>query len=232
MEKTHELFKSFDLYTEVVQQNYMRHKELIAITKAQLATKGVRDGDTLLDLGCGNAYFSKEVYPSDVQLHYKGVDLSPDAIKSAKLMLQGNTKWKTELIAEDMLQFLNNEESSVKFISSGFCLHHLATEQKKEVFTAVKERLVPGGTFFLYDVAMEDDDDKPAFNKRQLNWYNKAWHTISKEQMEAISAHILNEDFPEKVTTYTNWAKTLGFSQVNQLYRDPNKLYVCLEFVF
>lgn len=231
MEKTHELFKSFDLYTEVVKQNYMRHNEMIAITKERLATKGVQHGDTLLDLGCGNAYFSKEVYPSEVKLQYKGIDLSSDAIKSAKAMLQNQPNWEMQLIADDMLHFLKSEQSKVQFISSGFCLHHLATAQKQEVFALVKEQLLPGGTFFLYDVAMEDTDDKPTFNKRQLNWYHKAWHTISKAQMEAIETHILQEDFPEKVSTYKNWAKSLGFAGINQLYRDPNNLYVCLEFV-
>ena len=78
---------------------------------------------------------------------------------------------------------------------------------------------------------MEERDNKPIFNKRQLNWYRKAWHSISNEQMAAISEHILKEDFPEKVSTYKNWAKAFGFSQIKQLYRDPNSLYVFLEFV-
>ncbi len=231
MEKTHELFKSFDLYSEVVQQNYMRHKELIAITKERLSQKGIQDGATLIDLGCGNAHFSKEAYPAEICLHYKGIDLSENAIYSAKNMLHDRSNWDVALVCDDMLHFLENSQEKVQFISSGFCLHHLSTPQKKAVFSALKKRLLAGGTFFLYDVAMEERDNKPIFNKRQLNWYRKAWHSISNEQMAAISEHILKEDFPEKVSTYKNWAKAFGFSQIKQLYRDPNSLYVFLEFV-
>ena len=148
MEKTHELFKSFDLYSEVVQQNYMRHKELIAITKERLSQKGIQDGATLIDLGCGNAHFSKEAYPAEICLHYKGIDLSENAIYSAKNMLHDRSNWDVALVCDDMLHFLENSQEKVQFISSGFCLHHLSTPQKKAVFSALKKRLLAGGTFF------------------------------------------------------------------------------------
>ena len=227
--ESHKIFQKFDLYAEVVQQNYMCHKEIIEVARALLSLEKLDAKFTHIDLGCGNAYFINAIYSENTAVHYIGVDLSPAALIDAENNVKHKIKWKSEFYCDDLLGFLKKQKTKVQFISCGFCLHHLPTDHKKEVFKIVQKRLRAGGSFFLYDV-VRNEESKKTYNKRQLELYKTNWNTIPKDTMELIGKHILNEDFPENMSTYIKWGKEVGFSNVEVAYRDPNKLYAFIEF--
>ena len=48
--------------------------------------------------------------------------------------------------------------------------------------------------------------------------------------MKMVETHMLNEDFPEKLSTYQEWGEEVGFQRSEILYRTPHEFYVFIEF--
>ncbi len=227
--KTHKIFKKFNLYEEIVRHNYMYHEELIHVTKKRLNILEENRSITFLDLGCGDAYLTSQLFPKEAPINYVGVDLSESALKDAEINLSGYSGWEVDLHCEDLLDFLKKNNTKFQIISCGFSLHHLKTEDKKKVFKEVKKSLKPGGLFLLYDV-VRGEETVDEINRKQIEVYKKAWAKIPSDSMQLIEEHMINEDFPEALTTYEKWGGEIGFSQSEILYRTPHEFYVLIEY--
>jgi len=227
--KEHKIFTKFNLYEEIVKQNYMYHKELIEVAQKRLQPKSVNKPLFYLDLGCGDAYFISQVYTKDVPVNYTGVDLSESALNDANKNLQDYKKWNIDLRHSDLLSHIRNDTTKYDIISCGFSLHHLSKSDKRAVFGEIKKSLVQGGLFLFYDV-VRDKETREEINRIQIDHYKKKWISIPKDSMKLVEEHMIKEDFPEKLTTYQDWSKEVGFSQSEILYRTPHEFYVFIEF--
>ena len=72
------------MYGPTVQALYIESIEAQEIRFDVLLDCGIKNGDTVLDVGCGFADFYRYMCAKGLEIDYTGIDLSPDMIESAK----------------------------------------------------------------------------------------------------------------------------------------------------
>lgn len=103
----------------------------------------VQDGDTVLDIGCGNGRLVTVF--EDVDLHYTGVDFSKELIAIA----QENKGAQGTFIHANALA-LPFEDNSFNTVFSFAVLHHIPSQENRAQFVAEAHRVLkPGGVCIL-----------------------------------------------------------------------------------
>jgi SAM-dependent methyltransferase len=203
--------KSWTLYDEITERNYMCHREIYAAVATLLRSRSAGNPYTVLDLGCGNARFLAPCLEASPPAAYHGVDLSSAALGEAEDHLSGISK-KT-LTRGEMLSFLEGSSGSFDLIFTGFAVHHLDTEAKQRFFKASSLRLAPCGELIMVDVARGEGETRECYLESYIRMMRTAWTGISPEHLEEACAHVKAHDFPETVTGLKQMAFRAGFSQ-------------------
>lgn len=102
----------------------------------------IKEGDSVLDLGCGNGRAFREITEKGAE--YVGVDFSEELIKEAKFIHpEGNFKVANAL----QLPFVD------EFFDKIYCfavLHHIPSQELRKQFMEEAQRVLkPGGSFIL-----------------------------------------------------------------------------------
>ena len=212
-----QLFRtSWSLYDAVIDGNYMFHRELHGCVRPLIAARAALGNYALLDLGCGNARCLAETLTAFPPAHYLGADLSRAALDGAALALKPLPA--LELREEDMLRCTEQlRPGSFDLVYSGFAMHHLAADEKEQLFRAVASALSPGGQFLLVDVLREEHESREAYLDRYLRMIREEWRTLTAEQVEEVSEHITLHDYPESFPVLANMARACGLGMARQL---------------
>lgn len=110
----------------------------------------LHDGDTLLDLGCGNgSQCVKLAEQSEGRVKIIGLDLTEAMIKKAKAIHQRKTI--TYLVGD--IHALPIEQESVDVVLSNCVINH--SPDKYKVYTEIYRVLKTGGYFLIGDIASE-----------------------------------------------------------------------------
>jgi tRNA (cmo5U34)-methyltransferase len=111
-----------------------------------------RNGNSALDLGCGDGLFVQQLLRIDPDMEATLVDASADMLAAARNRLSGLERAHfvqasfQDILIDDPLRV------SFDFILSSLAIHHLDREQKEALFEYVFSRLKPGGMFVNVDV--------------------------------------------------------------------------------
>jgi len=136
-----EFLQAFDelekLYPRVLPLTMWRAWELAAYRRFQLP-------EPVLDLGCGNGQFFKQVWPRIEKV--VGIDISADAIQRAR---QSGTYQRVHLSPAHQIPEAN---STFKAVFSNCAMEHM--DQIDSVVKDVRRVLRPGG-FFLFSVVTD-----------------------------------------------------------------------------
>jgi tRNA (cmo5U34)-methyltransferase len=143
-----------------------------------------------LDLGCGDGRLIRLVLDARPEVEeVVGIDRSPPMLDRARANFAGEPR--VELRPGDLREPLA-PLGRFDVVTSGFAIHHLSDARKQLLFTEVRERLEPGGTFANLEVvesatpelqaAFEaaigrlggDPDDQLAPVEAQLAWMRAA----------------------------------------------------------
>lgn len=105
-----------------------------------------KDGEFLLDLGCGSGAFTIRLHRAYPTNPVAGMDISPDCIRKASQLLPAARFWVGDILAGSV------EANSVDVAILFGVLHHFSNLEPvaREVFRILK----PGGRFFSYDPHM------------------------------------------------------------------------------
>lgn len=110
---------------------------------------GISEGDTFLDVGCGNGSFLRGLYKAMPSLHFSGVDINLFAIEKAKkehisLGLADKIKMIVGDILEDMDEFPDNSYDWLSAIN----VLHFVPENKRDALISNMHRISRKGVFF------------------------------------------------------------------------------------
>jgi ubiquinone/menaquinone biosynthesis C-methylase UbiE len=103
-----------------------------------------RDGDKILDVGCGDGFYLHLLSNLGINLKLFGSDFDPNALKSAKIILRED---KVKLFQGDLMKKLPFKDNSFDKIVMSEVVEHLPQDIKglKEVYRVLK----PGGVLCI-----------------------------------------------------------------------------------
>jgi ubiquinone/menaquinone biosynthesis C-methylase UbiE len=184
-----------------------RHHKLLDLV---VDSSGVKDGDIILDIGCGTGLLSlKFLKKADCSIY--GIDSSPEMLeifkdKVSKLDL--SEKITCGLQEAENVDF---ENESFDIVASTVTLHHVI--DKYSVIKKILNLLKPGGRFLIGDIDMDTTGDlnDPKRMLRILDYLKEEYALALKEGgVEAFSRmydngkkHILNDG--EYCISFKRW---------------------------
>jgi SAM-dependent methyltransferase len=111
-------------------------------SRAFCAAEVIRDGDTLLDIGCGDGFFTARFFAPRCRA-VDGVDVDPDAIASAR---RENAASKVEYHLTDVVSQPFPQDSYDVIVWDG-ALGHFSAAASQTVLAKIAQALAPDGIF-------------------------------------------------------------------------------------
>ena len=209
--------KSWRVYQEVIQHNYMFHREISAATRAALECFEPGKALRILDLGCGDASMALPLLSPERIALYQGCDLSQPALDIARTQLNARGI-AHQLVCDDMRTFIAEQPTaSADVVIASYAIHHLNATDKQQLVREVIRTLVPGGQFLLIDIFREPTEDRSNYMKHYMGQVRDTWVGLSPESQSLIINHATEFDFPEHPDFYqTHWQKA-GFISGQQI---------------
>jgi len=110
--------------------------------------KGKRKGLRILDIGCGNGWFSLNANINNID-HWDCIDISSEAIAVANKYKKRTDITKNSYRIEKLESFRGNKKYDI--ITCVNTLHHLTNLNL--FYSKIKDYLKPGGKIFIHDVS-------------------------------------------------------------------------------
>lgn len=226
-ETTKIFFDQWHLYQQIVEQNYMAHREIQSALR-DFVTTHLDHAFILLDLGCGDASMMARVLRDTPIQRYVGVDLSPVALEQAAQNL-ASSSCTVELIESDFSDYLQDcEQAQFDVVFTSFALHHLFLDEKRAFLNQCHTALKPGGYLLLCDVFRRPNETRDEYLQAYCGQCRKNWTHIPQETLHKALEHIQTCDFPETYETMATLAKEAGFmGTVKPLFIDASSFH-CL----
>lgn len=211
-------FDGWSLYDFVLDRNYMFHEEIYADVRRVLRERVKPGSFSLVDLGCGSARHLARVLAEVRPARYLGVDLSEVALQHAQrnVALIG---CEAGFRQADLLDGVGPEVGQFDVVFSGYALHHLSAEGKREFFRRARTALKPGGALLLVDVARDEGDDEARSRDRYCTWIRDEWRPLPEGGLEHILDHIRGHDHPESGSELHAMAAAAGFGRREDISR-------------
>lgn len=182
--------------------------------------------DKILDLGCGDGILTAsilEYYPKASAIL---VDISEPMINIATKKLSNYQKNLEFMIADcGDITWIENIRPKAPFdlVVSGFMIHHLSHQRKKELYREIFSILKPGGLFLnLEHVASSSEWVSSIFGEIFIDsLYNMH---ASKKTRQEVADEFYNRDDKESnilapVEIQCEWLKEIGFSDVDCYFK-------------
>jgi cyclopropane fatty-acyl-phospholipid synthase-like methyltransferase len=228
IEEVEAVFKEWQLYFKVEQNNYLCHREVYSLLHNFLLTRMARRFE-LLDLGCGDAGSMAQALERTRISRYVGVDLAQMALDLAAKNLAG-LGCKHLLQEKDYFEVVREGKIKADVIWLGLTFHHLPQQQKAKFLHLARKILPADGYLLMYEPTLLEDENRDQFLERCGQVRNNSWLALTAAELNKIGDHINNHDFPEKISTLEQMGREQGFSGVTSLFQSPDKLFTFMCF--
>lgn len=222
-------FDDWELYTTVIERNYMIHQEVLSYVVRRVTELGWSDL-SILEVGCGDSHVVSELARFVNVERYCGIELSRIALNFAAEKLAGRVD-DLRLINGDMLTELGAIEAKFDLILAGYAIHHLASEEKQRFLSALRERLYPGGLLIVYDLVNEPGESRDAYIERAIDHFENQWEAFSSDQLLKIRNHVTQNDIPESWDSWRKLAAGSGYGKQRFPHYDKNRIFGIMEFL-
>ena len=217
-ERKEKLFK----YTESIRQFFPHANEQLE-TISRIIEKFNPSITNFLDLGCGDGFLGFYIYKLYPDSHGVFLDLSKEMIDKARKKEIDN---KSEFIIQDFsyLNWFNSIKTVQKFdlIISGFSIHHIDNEHKKQLYSDIFKLLKPNGIFLnLEHVSSPTNTIEELFYELFFDGMSEYQKYIGDEKTKDEIKRIYHDpehkalNILESVENQCNWLRETGFSEVD-----------------
>ncbi|HWQ19789.1 MAG TPA: class I SAM-dependent methyltransferase [Methanotrichaceae archaeon] len=222
-------FDQWNLYQKIMHNDYLYHHKIYKMLHELLSVSS-HEPFSVLDLGCGDAFFMSKALSGTPVDRYTGVDISAIALDLARNNMAERPCSKS-FVNGDFYALLDGDMDRFDLIWIGLSMHHLSLLQKDHFITRCCQILKPDGCLMAFEPTMRDGEDRDEFCRRWRNVCICKWNALSDEEKEAISGHVYSSDFPESLTTLRQIGTCHGFRDVKSLFCDPDEIYqlACLQ---
>ena len=159
-------------YEKMLHHDLLGHRGLFDAARGVLARHFARSY-ALLDLGCGDARFSRRAVEGTSIARYVGIDLSEVALAGAR-------KNMADLAIETAFELGNAFEPAAvagtfDAVLASFSMHHLSEAQKGDFLTALRPRLSADGVYLMIDLTRRDDETCESGVSRLTDHARRHW---------------------------------------------------------
>jgi len=221
-------FDQWNLYKKLIQYNYMHHEE-IGEKLHSLLSKFFTKPITVLDLGCGDAYFTAKKLDRVPISRYVGVDLSEIALQLAEKNL-AKALFQKSFHQAEFCHFVEHFGQKVDVVFVGFSLHHLGVEQKERFFQLARRVLNDQGHLIICDPVRGENETRAQFLYRYITHLKQHWKALTEEDINLIQDHVIAYDYQETRSALFGQALRQGFGSAESHYQDKELLHELLTF--
>ncbi|MBN2200896.1 class I SAM-dependent methyltransferase [bacterium] len=196
-----------------------RHLKMLDLV---VAVSGVKDGDRVLDIGCGTGLLSLRLLDA-ARCTVVGIDKSPEMLACFRRKIRGMALGKRVDVRRGDAASLDPGLGQFDVIASTVTLHHV--KDKLPMIRAIRSHLKPGGRFVLGDVDLDTTGD-PADLKRLsriLDFLREEWMAAMadagpdgfRRMFDNGKKHVFNDG--EYCVSFREWAalcRKAGFDGV------------------
>lgn len=104
-------------------------------------------------------------------------------------------------------------------------IHHLATNDKLRLMTAIRGATGARGIFMLYEPTRRADEDRAAFLDRFMRIKKPLWSVLTPPEWDQIWDHVATCDFPETAAVWCELGRKAGFAEARQVFVDPTDFF-------
>lgn len=219
------------LYQKILDNNYMDHQNIYGILHKFIVDNWQQQPLRILDIGCGDASFVARALLNTNVSSYYALDISETAISIAQenmKLIPCNQKFIQGDFCKEILLLSKQAENKFDLIITSFAFHHLTLEKKDYVLSQLKQILSSKGMFVMIDLICQKNESRETYIERYLQTVKKEWLHLSFEELNLISNHMLNSDYPETKETIEALAEKNGLKTVKYLYQNGDKAQVIL----
>lgn len=182
----------------------------------------------LLDLGCGDGILGRFMitcFPSASTVFVDFSDPMLDAARASLSNVKNSAIVKSDFSSSKWLDSVDTKKP-FDVIISGFAIHHLSDDRKKELYAEIFELLSSGGVFLNLEHVKSS-----TFNVENLfeEYYIEHLHNFQLKSNPETSKEIVADGFrnrPDKdedqlvpVDTQCEWLREIGFSDVDCFFK-------------
>jgi len=218
----------WQIYSKVVDNNYLSHQEVQAILHRELVAD-VNRPFRFLDLACGDARLTVAALQGTRVIHYHGIDLSAPALAMARRAAE-SLACPVELEQEDFVSAMRDRPEPADVVWIGLALHHLQTPDKGVLMREVRAAVGDGGRFLIYEPVCKEGESRPAYLDRFEQINHLGWAALTPNEWAAMLAHVRAADFPEPPSVWAQLGRDAGFPDVCDLFTDPTGFYKVFRF--
>lgn len=194
--------KSWRVYQEIIEHNYMFHREISAAAHAALEDYNPDQKLNVIDLGCGDASMALPLLSTERIARYIGCDLSQPALDIAKGKL-AKLDVPYRVYCDDMLNVMTKQpDASAHLMLASYAIHHLNANDKQRIIREIARVLSPGGILLLIDIFREPEEERIDYMTNYMAAIRKTWKVLSKEAQALVIDHATQYDFPELAKFY------------------------------
>ena len=217
--------ESWALYRAVLESDYLWHGMATQALR-ELIEEYFCEGVPIrfLDLACGDAETASRLLMNRPMASYVGVDRSPQALAAAARRL-ADLGPRAELVAADLVDFLEVRNDRFDVIYVGLSAHHLGEAGLQRFFAAIVRRLAPSGVFTAYEPFVLPDETRDEHINRLCQIVDHYWLNMSVEHRATLKIHVRENDHPIALRQWNLLVSASGFCPARTVLKTPDRLY-------
>ena len=177
---------------------------------------------TIMDLGCGNGFLGKVLLDTYSNAHALFMDHSAPMVEQAKEYLAAY-KDQCVIIHGDFSESLLTvaAPNSIDVVVSGFAIHHLPHDKKKELYEQIYSVLKEGGIFINIEHTASATPKLEALYDEQFIQHLARFNQTSVEEVakEYYSRPDKADNILERVGIQVNWLREIGFTHADCYFK-------------
>jgi hypothetical protein len=104
-------------------------------------------------------------------------------------------------------------------------VHHLSTDDKRRLMTAIRGAVGTRGLFMLYEPTLRPGEDRQGYLDRFARTNRQRWSVLTPPGWEQIHERVVTCDFPETPAVWCELGRNAGFGDAREVFVDPTDFH-------